>query len=116
MYRTALAATAAVLAVGVASAQVIDELTIAESAQHPVPAQNISGDTGYNVLIDHTHQCSFWGMWRFADLLRRSGYRVAGSHALISEVLDTGNLVRVRVPVKTAEAQYHPFGQFPYSV
>ena len=78
----------------------------------PRRIQCIRNDTGYNVLIDIAHQCSFLYMWNVPPVLHQLGYRSVSSQASLDTVLDSAGQSRIRIPFDPANSIY-PFGWYP---
>lgn len=101
---------AALSAAALAFAQAApDVLTPEESAKYDLIPQELSGDTGINVLIDSSHHAFYELLWDTPNLLREAGFRVVANLAVFDEALAPGKLSRVRVPVDERE----PFGWKP---
>ena len=79
------------------------------AAEYPLRRQNIREDTGLNVLIDLSHQASFFTMWRLPRLLRANGFRASGSQASLDSVLTPGSPARIRI----SAASRRPFAWWP---
>jgi len=72
-------------------------LPVEVSEMYPFDLQKIEEDTGYNILIDLAHQCSFKSLWSFAPRLNNLGYRALTSHASIHSVLKPEGVSRARI-------------------
>ncbi|MFC1561850.1 hypothetical protein ACFL4Q_02515 [candidate division KSB1 bacterium] len=79
------------------------------AALYPLSEQRIENDTGINVLVDLSHQALFYTMWDLPRALRRMGFRVCGSQASLSTVLETGKPSRIRIQVDDRR----PFAWWP---
>ena len=82
------------------------------TAQPLFAEQKVTGDRGYNVLIDMAHDCSFTTLWDLPERLNKSGYRAIGSHATVNTVLDPKGSSRVRVLYDTVNKIF-PFAWWP---
>ncbi|MBM3497903.1 MAG: hypothetical protein FJX74_04450 [Armatimonadetes bacterium] len=84
-----------------------------EAAVEPQPLPEGVPDTGINVLLDSSHQFSFFGHWGCQDALRNAGHRVTGSQASLHRALVAGTPVRVREQGSHAWGTLRPFVQLP---
>ena len=83
--------------------------------QFSLPPQEITNDTGVNVLVDLAHQCNFTTMWKLKDVLNSLGYRYIGCHACLDTVLTPGSPSRIRICTgKTEDGRaIRPFAMWP---
>lgn len=66
-------------------------------------------DNGINVLWDSSHQFLFFWHWEIQDAIRKTGFRVTGSQATLSTVLDPTKLSRMRDQRDHRLGTYRPF-------
>jgi len=79
------------------------------TANFPLREQPVKKDTGINILVDLSHQASFFAMWRLPRLLRANGFRTSGSQASLDHVLTPGEPSRIRIHA----GQRRPFAWWP---
>ncbi len=77
----------------------------------PLPAG--AADNGINVLLDSSHQFSFFHHWPCQDSLRAAGFRVTGNQASLERALRPGTPMRVRVQADHAWGLERPFTTVP---
>ncbi len=63
----------------------------------PQPLGSGAKDDGINILVDSSHQFSFFHHWQVQDALRQAGIRSTGSQASLDRALKPGTPMRVRV-------------------
>jgi len=74
-------------------------LPIEVAKQYPLDPISVSNDTGINLLVDMSHKCDFFLLWRLGEQLHRRGIRSAGSHATLDTQLTPGSPARIRISV-----------------
>jgi hypothetical protein len=79
----------------------------------PQPLPSGIADNGVNVLIDSSHQFSFFHHWPCQDALRAAGFRVTGNQASLERALRPGTPMRVRVQADHAWGLERPFTTVP---
>lgn len=81
---------------------------------YPPMLLNIPNDTGVNIMIDVSHQCSFNMMWGQAGRIHPLGYRTVTNQASLDTVLDPNGKCRVRIPfVVNDQERIFPFAWYP---
>lgn len=88
----------------------------AASPVEPQPLKAGIADKGVNILLDSSHQFSFFHHWQVQDALRESGFRVTGSQASLDRALKPGTAMRVRVQADHAWGIERPFTTIPSPV
>jgi len=91
-----------VLSAALASAPVRAEI-------EPQPLRDGAKDTGINVLLDSSHQFSFFGHWSCAEAIWSAGHRVTGNQASLHHALTPGTPMRVREQGNHAWGTHRPF-------
>jgi hypothetical protein len=81
----------------------------APATVEPQPLKAGVKDLGVNILLDSSHQFSFFHHWQVQDVLRDSGFRVTGSQASLDRALKPGSPMRVRVQADHAWGIERPF-------
>ncbi|MDD8025357.1 MAG: hypothetical protein PHI34_02505 [Acidobacteriota bacterium] len=79
----------------------------------PQPLKAGVPDNGVNILLDSSHQFSFFHHWPCQDALRDAGFRVTGSQASLDRALKQGSPMRVRTQVSHAWDIERPFTAIP---
>ena len=74
--------------------------------QYPLDPIPLTNDTGINLLVDMSHKCDFFLLWRLSEQLYQRGIRSVGSHATLDTQLIPGSPARIRI---TVEPKVHPF-------
>ena len=89
-------------------------LPVEASEEFSFDEQEITNDTGYNVLVDLAHQCGFSSMWKMQGILNENGYRYIGSHSCLDLVLPPESEVRTRLVTGEAKdgIKIRPFGMW----
>jgi hypothetical protein len=79
----------------------------------PQPLSDGAKDTGINVLLDSSHQFTFFHHWQCQAALRQAGYRVTGNQASLHLALAPGTPMRVRDQASHAWNIQRAFTTFP---
>ena len=79
----------------------------------PQPLKAGRADNGINVLLDSSHQFSFFHHWQYQEALREAGFRVTGSQASLDRALKPGTSMRVRTQENHAWGIERPFTTLP---
>lgn len=92
---------------------------VGQGLVEPQPLADEVPDTGVNVLLDQSHQMTFFWAWDVQWRLRNTGHRVTCNQASLHHVLTPGNLALVRdqywhnYAMPDGSSPYRPFARIP---